>query len=331
MTCTCVVMSITSGQENPSLRRATLASSFNTCTLICPPLATSSSARLALPASAENRYEMRHALALEYDGRDFCGFQSQPSACSVQDALERALGAIAGSPIRIAAAGRTDAGVHATSQIVHFDAPVARPQSAWVRGVNAHLPRSAAVLWCVGVPTDFHARFAAVARHYTYLLLNRPERPGLASGRVGWHHAPLDAPAMHEAARHLVGRHDFSSFRAAGCQAKSPVKTISRLSITRSDAMIRFDLSADAYLHHMVRNVIGALVDVGAGKRPPSWIAELLQAADRARAAPTFAADGLYFVGADYDSRFALPEPRRDIVAGLGEREVPFRMDDNRT
>jgi tRNA pseudouridine38-40 synthase len=256
---------------------------------------------------------MRHALALEYDGRGFCGFQSQPSACSVQDALERALAAIAASPVRVVAAGRTDAGVHATSQIVHFDAPVARPQGAWIRGVNAHLPRAAAVLWCVSVPGEFHARFAAIARHYTYLLLNRPERPGLGQGRVGWHHAPLDAVAMHEGAHHLCGRHDFSAFRAAECQAKSPVKTISRLRVVRFGATIRIDLTADAFLHHMVRNVVGALVEVGKGKRSPSWIGELLQAADRTRGAPTFAADGLYFVGADYDARFGLPATRRDI------------------
>ncbi|HEY7788395.1 MAG TPA: tRNA pseudouridine(38-40) synthase TruA [Casimicrobiaceae bacterium] len=261
---------------------------------------------------------MRQALALEYDGRDFCGFQSQPSGCGVQDALERALGTIADRPVRITAAGRTDAGVHATSQIVHFDAPVARPPSAWVRGVNAHLPRAAAVLWCVRVPAEFHARFAAIARHYTYLLQNRPERPGLASGRVGWHHAPLDAPAMHVAGQQLIGRHDFSSFRAAECQAKSPIRTISHLSVRRCGAMIRFDLSADAWLHHMVRNVIGALVEVGAAKRPTSWVGELLEAADRTRGAATFAADGLYFVGADYDARFALPATRRDIVAELG-------------
>ena len=259
---------------------------------------------------------MRHALGLEYDGRDFCGFQSQPSACSVQDALERALAAIAGSPVRVVAAGRTDAGVHATSQIVHFDAPVARPQGAWIRGVNAHLPRAAAVLWCVSVPGEFHARFAAIARHYTYLLLNRPERPGLGQGRVGWHHAPLDATAMQEGAQHLAGRHDFSSFRAAECQARSPVKTLSRLRVSRAGALVRFDVSADAFLQHMIRNVVGALVDVGAGRQPPAWIAELLRAADRTRGAPTFASDGLYFTGADYDARFALPATRREIPPG---------------
>jgi tRNA pseudouridine38-40 synthase len=258
---------------------------------------------------------MRHALALEYDGRDFCGFQSQPSGCSVQDALERALAAVAGDVVRATAAGRTDAGVHATSQIVHFDAPVARPQSAWVRGVNAHLPRSTAVLWCTEVPDDFHARYGAVARHYTYVLLNRAERPGLGSGRVGWHHAPLDADAMHEAAQHLAGTHDFSSFRAAGCQAKSPVKTVSRARVARAGDVIRFDVTANAFVHHMIRNIVGTLVDVGIGRHAPAWVAELLRAADRTRGAPTFAADGLYFVGADYDQRFALRATRRAVPA----------------
>jgi len=260
---------------------------------------------------------MRHVLALEYDGRHFCGFQSQPSGCGVQDALERAVGAVAGAPVRITAAGRTDAGVHATSQIVHFDAPVDRPPSAWVRGVNAHLPPSAAVLWSASVPGDFHARFAARARHYTYLLLNRAERPGLASGRVGWHHAPLDASAMQEAARDLIGTHDFSSFRAAECQAKTPLRTLYALRVARSGTLIRFDFSADAFLHHMVRNIVGALVEVGARKRAAAWLAQLLAAADRTRGAATFTAAGLYFVGADYDARFALPLTRRDIQAEL--------------
>ena len=259
---------------------------------------------------------MRRALALEYDGRGFCGFQAQPSGCGVQDALERALAAIADEPVRVVAAGRTDAGVHATSQIVHFDAPVERPTTAWVRGVNAHLPAGAAVLWCVGVAADFHARFAATSRHYTYLLLNRPERPGLLHGRVGWQHAPLDAIAMQEAAQALEGTHDFTSFRSAECQAKSPVRTISMLRVERRGPIVRFDVSADAFLHHMIRNIVGALADVGAGKRPRAWIGELLQAADRTRGAPTFAADGLYFNGADYDARFNLPPTRRAIDGG---------------
>jgi tRNA pseudouridine38-40 synthase len=257
----------------------------------------------------------RHALALEYDGRSFCGFQAQPSGCSVQDALERALASIAGAALRVIPAGRTDAGVHATSQIVHFDAPVARPETAWVRGVNAHLPESAAVLWCRVVPADFHARFKANGRHYTYVLLDRPQRPGLLHGRVGWHYAPVDVAAMQHAARPLIGTHDFSSFRAALCQAKSPVRTLRTLAIARHDAFVRFDFEADAFLHHMVRNIVGALIDVGTNRRGPAWIEELLAAADRTCGAPTFAADGLYFRGSSYDPRFALPATVRDLPA----------------
>ena len=252
---------------------------------------------------------MRFALGLEYDGRAYCGFQSQPSGCSVQDALERALAAIAD------AAGRTDAGVHATSQIVHFDAPVARPLTAWIRGVNAHLPSSAAILWCAPVADDFHARFAATARHYAYLLLDRDVRPALLHGRVGWFHAPLDVDAMRDASRVLVGRHDFSSFRAAECQAKSPVKTLTRLDVTRSAGLVRVDVSADAFLQHMVRNIVGALVEVGSARRSVASLRELLAAANRTQGSATFAADGLYFTGADYDARFALPPTRRHVPA----------------
>jgi len=257
---------------------------------------------------------MRQALALEYDGRGFCGFQSQPSGCSVQDALERALGAIAGAHVRAVAAGRTDAGVHATSQIVHFDTTAERPRPAWVRGVNAHLPPTAAVLWCVPVQDEFHARFAATGRHYTYVLLNRAERPALANGRVGWHHAPLDATAMQAAAHRLIGTHDFSSFRAAECQARSPVKTLREARVTRAGSVVRFDFAADAFLHHMVHNIVGALVDVGAGKRSAEWAANLLAAADRTQGPATFAAEGLYFTGADYDARFALPPTHRPLA-----------------
>jgi tRNA pseudouridine38-40 synthase len=257
---------------------------------------------------------MRQALALEYDGCGFCGFQSQPSGCSVQDALERALAAIAGAHVRAIAAGRTDAGVHATSQIVHFDTAAERPRSAWVRGVNAHLPPTAAVLWCVPVQDDFHARFAATGRRYTYLLLNRAERPALFNGRVGWYHAFLDAAVMQVCAQRLIGTHDFSSFRAAECQAKSPVKTLREARVTRVGSTVRFDFAADAFLHHMVRNIVGALVDVGAGKRPAEWIGDLLVAADRTQGPATFAAEGLYFTGADYDARFALPPTQRPIA-----------------
>jgi tRNA pseudouridine38-40 synthase len=262
---------------------------------------------------------MRVALALEYDGSGFCGFQAQPSGCGVQDALERALGRIAGHATTVAAAGRTDAGVHAVSQIVHFDTDAGRPPTAWVRGVNAYLPPGAAVLWAQRVDDPaFHARFAATTRHYTYLLCDRPERPALNAARVGWYHRPLDVAAMEAGAQCLVGEHDFSSFRAAECQAKTAVKTVARIALARHGQLIRFDCSANAFLHHMIRNIVGALVFVGAGRKPATWIAELLAARDRTRGAPTFAAAGLYFRGADYDARFGLPATVRDVAAVAG-------------
>jgi tRNA pseudouridine38-40 synthase len=257
---------------------------------------------------------MRLALAVEYAGGAFCGFQSQPSRCGVQDALEHAIGAIAGQPAGVVGAGRTDAGVHATSQVVHFDTDADRPATAWVRGVNAHLPPTAAVVWAHPVSQEFHARFSATARHYTYLLINRPERLGLMAGRAGWYHQPLDVAAMQEAFAMLIGTHDFSSFRAAECQAKSPVRTLARAQVARTGDLVRFDLSADAFLHHMIRNIVGALVTVGTGKATPAWMGELLAARDRTRGPATFTPDGLYFCGADYDARFALPPTRREVV-----------------
>ncbi len=254
---------------------------------------------------------MRIALGLEYDGSGFNGWQSQPDGRSVQDALERALQAIACIPIRTVAAGRTDAGVHATMQVVHFDASVQRPQTAWVRGVNAHLPPSVAVLWAQDVDGSFHARFSAVARHYSYYLLNRPVRPALGARRVGWYHRALDVQAMRDAAKPMLGTHDFSAFRAAECQARTPVRTLSRIDVTQDGDLIRFDFTADAFLHHMIRNIVGSLVHVGAGKAPPSWLLEVLCSTDRTQAALTFAADGLYLTGVEYPSGFALPCTRR--------------------
>ena len=256
---------------------------------------------------------MRIALGLEYAGTPFDGWQSQTSRRGVQDALERALAAIAGAPVRVHAAGRTDAGVHATSQIAHFDTAAARPDTAWVRGANAFLPPAVAVLWARPVDGAFHARYEATARHYTYVLMPRPVRAALLAGRVGWYHRPLDVAAMREAARMLVGTHDFSSFRAAECQARSPVKTLSSVAVEADGDCIRLDFSADAFLHHMIRNVVGTLVHVGAGKAPPAWVAELVAARDRTRAAPTFAADGLYLTGADYDATWGLPPTRRPV------------------
>ncbi len=252
---------------------------------------------------------MRIALGLEYDGTPFHGWQSQADGTGVQDALERALSEIAGERVGVVAAGRTDSGVHATSQVVHFDTGVIRPETAWVRGVNALISDAIAVRWAAPVADDFHARFSATGRHYTYLLLDRAVRPALLNGHVGWYHQPLELESMRGAASALIGRHDFTTFRAAECQAKSPVRTLDRLDVGREENMIRFELHADAFLYRMVRNIVGALVYVGCGRQPASWIAELLAGRDRARSAPTFAAAGLYFTGVDYPSRFNLPAP----------------------
>ncbi len=251
---------------------------------------------------------MRIALGVEYDGSGYNGWQSQPDVPNVQDALQRALSGIAGEDISILAAGRTDTGVHALEQVVHFDTGVHRPLSAWVRGTNAMLPRDIAVLWAHAVPDEFHARFSAQARSYQYVLVNRPSRIGVHHGKVGWFHAPLDVAAMREAARYLLGEHDFSSFRAAECQAKTPVKILTRLDIQQRGDTIFFDLTANAFLHHMVRNIVGCLIYVGKGKHPPSWMKEVLEQRNRIHAAPTFAPDGLYLQRIHYDPKWNLPQ-----------------------
>lgn len=250
---------------------------------------------------------MRIALGVEYDGSAFHGWQIQPGGGTVQDALQAALRRIAGGAVDVVCAGRTDAGVHATGQVVHFDAPVDRPLSAWVRGVNTFLPAAVAVRWAQPVTDDFHARFSAYGRRYRYLLLNRPQRPGVWHGRAGWYHHALDAGAMQRGADLLCGEHDFSAFRAAECQARSPVKTLRRAEVRRVGDLLVFDFEASAFLHHMVRNMVGSLVYVGQGKHAPGWIAELLGERDRRRAAPTFAAAGLYLVGVEYEARWNLP------------------------
>ncbi len=254
---------------------------------------------------------VRIALGIEYDGSRFCGWQTQTAVCGVQDALQRALAMIAGHPVEVVAAGRTDAGVHATLQVVHFDTVAQRPDSAWVRGVNSFLPDSVVVLWAQPVNAGFHARFSAQTRSYRYLLLNHPVRPAIAAGRIGWFHAPLALEPMRAAAQLLVGTHDFSAFRAAECQAKSPIRTLHSLSVKQIGHRFSFDLSANAFLHHMVRNIVGALVYVGKGKYPPEWVGELLAQRDRSRAAPTFAADGLYLNAVRYAPEWGLPDTQR--------------------
>lgn len=248
---------------------------------------------------------MRIALGLEYDGAAFCGFQTQPTSCGVQDHLEAALSKFADSPVEITAAGRTDAGVHAAAQVVHLDTEATRAD--WARGTNAFLPPTIRVHWWTVVPDDFHARYSARARTYRYLLVNAPVAPALLAGKAGWYHRPLDAARMAEGAKALVGAHDFSSFRDAECQAKSPVRDLSVATIVRRGDVVDFTFRANAFLHHMVRNMVGALVYVGSGKQDPRWIAELIEMKDRTRAAPTFAPDGLYLAGIEYDPAFRLP------------------------
>lgn len=250
---------------------------------------------------------MRIALGLEYDGSRFQGWQTQPGGGTVQDALEAALAAIAGETVRAQCAGRTDTGVHALAQVAHFDTAVERPDQAWVKGVNTHLPREVAMRWAMRVPDDFHARFSATGRRYEYVLINRPTRPAVWDGRAGWFHLPLDEARMRDAAALLVGEHDFSAFRSVQCQAASPVRQLRKLEIRREGEVLRFALEANAFLHHMVRNIVGCLVYVGKGKYPPDWIAGVLAGRDRAKAAPTFGPQGLYLTGIDYDARWKLP------------------------
>jgi tRNA pseudouridine38-40 synthase len=251
---------------------------------------------------------LRLALGVSYRGGAYHGWQSQPDRRTVQDRLEDALSQFAARPVATVCAGRTDAGVHGLNQVVHLDAPVHRDPHAWLRGTNRYLESDIAVQWCRAVPADFHARRSARGRRYRYLLLESPVRPALEAGLVGWTFRPLDGDAMRAAVPPLLGEHDFTSFRAAACQALSPVKTLRAITIRRRGAIWCFDFDASAFLHHMVRNLLGCLVAVGSGRRAPGWMAEVLAARSREAAAPTFAPDGLYFVGPYYDAILGLPE-----------------------
>ena len=250
---------------------------------------------------------MRVALGLGYRGQAYQGWQSQAGGRTVQDRLEAALAQFAGTPIRTLCAGRTDAGVHAINQVVHFDTALEREPFSWLRGTNRYLPDDIAVQWCLPVPDAFHARNEALGRRYRFVVLESPIRPALETGLAGWVMRALDADAMRAAAALLVGEHDFSSFRAAECQAASPVKTLHGIAISRRGAYWRFEFDANAFLHHMVRNIMGCLIAVGSGRRAPAWLAEVLAARERRVAAPTFPADGLYFVGPYYDAHWAIP------------------------
>lgn len=268
-----------------------------------------------------SRLTGRLALSVEYDGSAYCGWQRLKHAPSVQASLEAALAKVAATDVRVLCSGRTDTGVHATRQIVHFDAPVARTQKAWVFGTNANLPRDIAVRWVVPVADDFHARFKALARRYRYVILNQPSRPVLERANATWCREPLDAERMHAAAQALVGEHDFSSFRAAGCQSKTPWRHLHFITVNRYGPLIVIDVQANAFLHHMIRNIAGALVAVGKGEQGADYMARLLALRDRSLANVTAPGCGLHFVDSVYDERFGLPrEPLGpNLLAFLGE------------
>lgn len=263
----------------------------------------------------------RIACRIEYDGNRFNGWQSQAhaGAITVQDVLETGLASIANSSIRVQCAGRTDAGVHAYAQIIHFDAPVARSCKAWVIGSNAILPRDIRVHWAVAVPDEFHARFSARARCYRYVIANTPIRPALLQGQLTWHRRPLNERIMHRAAQALLGEQDFSAFRAAACQSSTPMREVQGISVTRRGELVVIEIKANAFLHHMVRNIAGALLAVGDKREPSAWIAELLAGRDRSAAADTAPADGLYLVDVEYPAHFGLPPtPYGPMLLGTG-------------
>jgi tRNA pseudouridine38-40 synthase len=250
----------------------------------------------------------RLALGLSYRGQAYLGWQSQPSGRTVQDVLEKALSAFADQPVHTVCAGRTDTGVHALNQVVHIDTPLERELVSWVRGSNRYLPADVAVQWCQPMPPHFHARNSARGRRYRYIVLESAVRPSLEQGLVGWVFKALDGAAMREAAAHLIGEHDFSSFRSSECQSPTPVKTLRAIGVQQRGRYWHFDFDANAFLHHMVRNLMGCLLAVGSGRRPAAWVAEVLAARNRDAAAPTFAPDGLYFLGPYYDPALGIPQ-----------------------
>jgi tRNA pseudouridine38-40 synthase len=257
----------------------------------------------------------RIALGLEYDGSAFSGWQSQAHARGVQSVVEAALSQVADQPISVTAAGRTDAGVHAAMQVVHFDTSAARSERGWVLGASSNLPPQVSALWSREVPEGFHARYSAMARRYRYLILNRTPRPALAAARVSWVREPLDAALMHAGAQHLVGEHDFSSFRAAECQARTAMRNLHEISVIRRGELVILDVCANAFLHHMVRNIAGVLIAIGTGEQPTRWAAEVLAARDRTQGGVTAPASGLYLSGVRYAPALGLPSEPVDPLA----------------
>ncbi|HYM36595.1 MAG TPA: tRNA pseudouridine(38-40) synthase TruA [Steroidobacteraceae bacterium] len=249
----------------------------------------------------------RIALGLEYDGSRYRGWQHQAHAISVQDQVEKALAFVANHPIEATSAGRTDAGVHASMQVVHFDAHVKRSERAWVLGANTELPTDISALWAREVPDDFHARYTALARSYRYIILNRQTRPALERDRVCWERLTLNTEVMHKAAQVLIGEHDFSSFRAAECQSSTPMRRVESIAVRRYDERVIIDITANAFLHHMVRNIAGVLIAIGVGDRHDDWCEEVLNARDRRLGGVTAPPQGLTLVGVRYPTQLALP------------------------
>jgi len=260
-------------------------------------------------ARFSSEIDMRIALGIEYFGANYFGWQRQREVNSVQSELEKALSRVANHPVEIQCAGRTDAGVNATGQVIHFDTTAERQTTAWTLGVNAQLPDDIAVRWACPVDDSFHARFSATARRYRYIIYNEPLRPAILARGVSHYYHPLDAEKMHEAGQLLLGERDFTSFRAMQCQSKTPFRNLMSLSVHRAGGYIILDIKANAFLHHMVRNITGSLLLVGTGDKPKEWISEVLDAKDRSAAGPTAKAEGLYLVDVTYPLNYPLPKP----------------------
>jgi tRNA pseudouridine38-40 synthase len=263
----------------------------------------------------------RYAVCVEYNGSAYSGWQTQKSLRTIQGLVESALGSVAAEPVEVICSGRTDAGVHARWQVAHFDTNVSRPMRGWVMGANTELPRDISIVWARPVPLHFHARYSAEARTYRYLILNRPSRSALAEKRAAWIYKPLDHEQMAEAAVHLCGHYDFSAFRSSECQSNSPIRRLERLTVERQGEWVVIEATANAFLHHMMRNIAGLLIEVGRAEAPPSWAREVLESRDRTRGAPTAPAEGLYFWDVRYPDAFGLPSGRADersiIIPGL--------------
>jgi len=259
---------------------------------------------------------LRIAVGVEYDGAAFAGWQSQTALRTVQQVTEQALGRIAAEPVALVCAGRTDAGVHARGQVAHFDTHAERSTRSWVLGANTELPSDVSVSWALPVPAHFHARYSATARTYRYLVLNRLARSALTARRAAWIHRALDHERMQQAAPALVGEHDFSAFRSSECQAKSPIRRLERLSVERRGDWVTIEATANAFLHHMVRNIAGLLLAVGRHEAPPEWAREVLEGRDRTRGAATAPAAGLYLLAVRYPAAFDLPAPEQAVFTG---------------